>query len=307
VVLDKTYGAPRITKDGVTVAKEIEVRMDCIKSGHRARQGAAQDGQQAAEINGAQIDGCYIRMIVFPDADARHDVEQVLSLDADASELLWQRVSRLVDEITRHTAMMAEMAQGRNRKERLRYIDTLSKLLKKLEMRLMDRDPDTDALLRRQLGERLGELLSHRGFEQLIQTSPGYRVGSRFPSAREDISRDDGLYEAYEQEMLPRRVNLGEERAPRLLIALVRTLHEPLARFLEIERKNKGGSPGKLYRNYVIQELAPIYQHVHGEVPTTTHSGDFVTMCDSVLGAIGLETDGVEQAAARILKRLKTG
>ena len=26
VVLDKSYGAPRITKDGVTVAKEIELR-----------------------------------------------------------------------------------------------------------------------------------------------------------------------------------------------------------------------------------------------------------------------------------------
>jgi hypothetical protein len=30
--------------------------MDCIKPEHRARQGPSDDGQQAAEINGAQID-----------------------------------------------------------------------------------------------------------------------------------------------------------------------------------------------------------------------------------------------------------
>ena len=28
VVLDKSYGAPRITKDGVTVAKEIELKIN---------------------------------------------------------------------------------------------------------------------------------------------------------------------------------------------------------------------------------------------------------------------------------------
>ena len=35
VVLDKSYGAPRITKDGVTVAKEIELEEMCIRDSHR--------------------------------------------------------------------------------------------------------------------------------------------------------------------------------------------------------------------------------------------------------------------------------
>src|SRR5260370_23711075 len=139
-------------------------------------------------------------MIAFPDPEHRRKVDRNLGLDADASELLWRRVSRLVDEIMRHKAALAAMAQGRNRRERLRYIQTLSSLLSKLEVHLADRDPNTDAILRRHLGETLGELLSHRGFEQLIQTSPGYGVSSRFPSAREDVRRDDGLYKAYAQE-----------------------------------------------------------------------------------------------------------
>jgi hypothetical protein len=156
-----------------------------------------------------------------------------------------------------------------------------------------------------QLGESLGELLSHEGFEQLIQTSPGYRISCRFPSAREDILRDDGLYRAYEQEMLPRRIGLAKERTSRLLNALAHTLNEPLARFLEVERQNKGGTPDKLYRNYVIQELIPIYETVHGKSPTTTPGGGFATMCELVLGAIGIETDGLEKAVGRVLGRRK--
>ena len=244
-------------------------------------------------------------MIRLPNPDDRHEIDRTLHLDADGSEQLWRKVAQLVSDINRHEAFQAEMAQGRSRKERLSYIKTLSSLLAKLESHLTDRDPNTDAVLRRQLGETIGELLSHRGFEQLIQTSPGYGLSSRFPSAREDISRDDGLYRAYEQEMLPRRISLAQERTSRLLIALAHALNEPLARLLEIERQNKGGAPGKLYRNYVIQELAPIYQNARGKVPTTTPGGGFATMCELVLDAIGLETDGVEKAVGRVLERIK--
>jgi len=66
--------------------------------------------------------------------------------------------------------------------------------------------------------------LSHSGFERLIDTSPGYSVGMRFPPARVG-ARDDGLYRALEEEMLQRRVNLAEQAAPTLLIELVRELN----------------------------------------------------------------------------------
>jgi hypothetical protein len=244
-------------------------------------------------------------MISFPNDEDRLDVDRLLGLDASASELLWRRVAQIVNDINRHETSQAEMAQGRNRKERLSYLRTLTTLLTNLERHLACRDPNTDSLLGRELGEMLGELLSHRGFEQLIRTSPGYSVSSRFPSAREDILRDDGLYQAYEQEMLPRRINLAALRTPHLLIALAQTLNRPLARHLEIERQNKGGAPGKLYRNYVIQELASIYHGVHGKPPTTTPGGGFVTMCQHVLDSVGLKTDGVEKAVDRILGRIK--
>ena len=44
VVLDKSYGAPRVTKDGVTVAKEIELEDKFKNMGaHMVREVASQD------------------------------------------------------------------------------------------------------------------------------------------------------------------------------------------------------------------------------------------------------------------------
>jgi hypothetical protein len=91
-------------------------------------------------------------MIAFPNDEDRLEVNQHLRLDAGASELLWRGVAQLLNDINRHEASQAEMAQGRNRKERLRYIKTLSSLLTKLEIQLADRDPNTGSVLRRELG-----------------------------------------------------------------------------------------------------------------------------------------------------------
>jgi hypothetical protein len=243
-----------------------------------------------------------ILLIAFPAANDQREIDKHLNLDTSASAFLWQRVSQLVDDITRHCAVQAEMAKGRNRAERLRYIKTLTSRWTTLENQLAQRDGNIDTIFRSQLGRRLGELLSHRGIERLIDTSPGYSVGARFPPARVE-ARDDGLYQALEEEMLQRRVNLAEQAAPRLLIALVRELNRPLVRFLYIERQNKGGAPAKLYRNYAVEQLVPVYQAIYGIAPTP--GGEFALLCELIIAAIGLDTIGLDQAVARILRRLK--
>ena len=50
VVIDKKYGAPRITKDGVTVAKEIEVKDSLENLGARlVREAAEKSGKNAGD------------------------------------------------------------------------------------------------------------------------------------------------------------------------------------------------------------------------------------------------------------------
>jgi hypothetical protein len=216
--------------------------------------------------------------------------------------VLWRQVRRLVDDIERHQEHQAVMAQGLNRAAQIRFIRTLSRELTALERHLAGGDHNTAALLRTHLAPRLGEIVSHSGFERLIQRSPGYDLGSRFPPARMG-SRPDGIWRALEDELQGRRVALARQTAPALLKALVHDLNAPLVSFLAIERGNRGGAPGKIYRNYTVGQLADIHQSIYGSPPTPTLGGPFLTLCEWVVEAIGLNTKGMDQAAARILRR----
>lgn len=243
-------------------------------------------------------------MVKFPSAQDRGVIDLDLRLDADASSVLWHRVRQLVDDIERHQAHQAILAQGRNRADQIRFIRTLSRQLTTLELHLADGDRNTDALIRTHLAPRLGEIVSHSGFERLIQRSPGYDLGSRFPPLRVG-SRSDDIWRVLEEELQGRRVDLAHQTAPRLLKALVQDLNAPLVRFLAIERGNRGGAPSKIYRNYTVDQLADIHHSIYGSPPTATLRGAFVELCEAVVAAIGLDTEGLDEAVARILRRRK--
>jgi len=242
-------------------------------------------------------------MIRQPSRDDQQEIDETLSLDTEASKFLWDEVHRLVSDIVRHASMQAELSQGRNRGEQLAYIRKVSASLTKLANNLTNGDANTDRIIQSQLGTRLGGLLSHHGFEQLIRTSPSYEIDTRW--TRESSMRE-GPFRGFEEEMLQRRIIMARQMAPKLLLELVRNLNDPLLRFLEIERQNRGGTPGKLYRNYVISELAPTYERIWGKSPTSTPGGPFVTMCEQILAVIGLDTEGADKAVPRILKRLRS-
>ena len=238
--------------------------------------------------------------ITFPTPQTQRELAEALHLGTDASADLWSCVRQLVGDIARHAAMQANQSLGRNRTERIKHLKAVSNGLSKLETRLLDQDRNTDEILRLQLSTLLGEIISHSGFERLVGCSPGYDVGSRFPPARSS-ARDTGLYEALESEMLQRRINLATVWAPTVLVSLIREINQPLRRYLDLERLNKGGSPGRTYRNYAVAQLIPVHPKIFGEPPTPAPNGNFVTLCDWVLTAVGIETDGLEQAVARIL------
>jgi hypothetical protein len=241
--------------------------------------------------------------IDFDIAKDRSDINTELRLDQEASTFLWKQVARIVGDINRHAEAIAQSAKGKNRREIIKYIKTLSRRLILLENHLSDRDANIDAVLRSQLGSRIGELLSNQAFEELIHQSPGYGVSSRFPPARVS-ERDDGLYRAWDREALERRVNIARRYTPNLLATFVSDLNRPLRRLLEVERQNKGGAPGKHYRNYVITELTPIYRQIYDENPRTTPEGKFATLCSLVLEELGMPIDGLESAIARRLGAL---
>lgn len=237
-----------------------------------------------------------------PSQHDREELESTLRLWAEAAAIVWREVDQIVEEIAGHQRLSQQRAQGRNRPQINKYLRAVSKQLDILDKQLAELDPSTTQVIRRLLGVRLAELLSHRGFAELLDEPMSYHVSSHVLKSREATSRD-GPARAIETELQSYRANVSARSAPDLLKRLLRALRQPVMHFLEIERGNRGGAPSKIYRNYVIGRLAPVYEDLWHKAPVSTPEGKFVLLCELVLGAIGLDTEGTDTAVARILKK----
>ena len=199
-----------------------------------------------------------------PNASDWGEIAGSLCLPVEATTVLRQLVDQIVANIQHHAELSEAMRRGRNRRQQLAHIRRLSRLFTQLEGVLDDRDLNTDRIIRQLLASDLGELLSRRGISRLAGVSISSSVSHRILTSRA-ATRRAGSYEAIEDEIEHRRRAAAEEIAPTLVLKLVRGLNAHLARYLQIQRTNKGGAPGLLYRNYVIDELIPFYQEACGK------------------------------------------
>ncbi len=228
------------------------------------------------------------------------EITASLRLPVDATTVLRRVVDQIVASIQNHAELSETIKRGRNRRQQLAYIRRLSRLFTQLEEVLDDRDLNTDRIIRQLLAPDLGEILSLRGISRLAGMSISSSVSHRILTSRA-ATRRAGPYEAIEDEIEHRRRAVAEEIAPTLMLKLVRALNTHLARFLQIQRTNKGGAPGLLYRNYVIDELAVFFRDVQGKKPTPTPTGEFVLLCELIVAVIGLNASGIDKAVARRL------
>jgi hypothetical protein len=239
----------------------------------------------------------------MPDDEAKANIVAHLRLDRRQAALLWPAVERIADQIRRHGAWRAQPNVG-SRAEALRVLRRMSRQLRAVCDLLKGADETTDAFVRSACADVLGRLLSNTAMRE-VRGRPfdlGSDPNDLVASARlhgEDIDR------FLERESVFRRTRIARREARGLLLGLLRAIDESIGALLAIERENRGGSPGKLYRNYVVQELAPIYRALWNEAPTSTSGGRFVLLCELVLEALALETDGVEAAVPRLLGRIR--
>ena len=239
-----------------------------------------------------------------PSASDWDEIIASLRLPAEATTVLRRLVDQIVANIQNHEELSETIKRGRNRRQQLAHIRRLLRLFTQLEDVLDDRDLNTDRIIRQLLASELGELISLRGISRLADMQISSSVSDRVLRSRA-ATRRGGPYEAIEDEIEQRRRAVAEDIAPKLMLELVRALNANLARFLQFQRTNKGGRPGLLYRNYVIEKLIPFYRDVCGKEPTTTPEGKFVLLCELIVTAIGLDGTGIERAVERRLAASK--
>ena len=210
-------------------------------------------------------------------------------------------ISRLATNIERHRQHIKATPDRRERlsalKDTIKLIDDLSEAI---QTRALATAP---AFLEGSLA-RLGALMSNEAIEG-VAGSIAWMVDERQISdalARQrpgDVRFMDRLTRATRQAV---SVQIG----PKLLARLLDELKAPLEAALSFERKNKGGRPGLVYRNHVLEELARNYHTRTGSFPSTAKSGPFIEACHNVLVQLKIDPTGLEAALERAIKKLKT-
>jgi len=142
------------------------------------------------------------------------------------------------------------------------------------------------------IGKALGKDVFPRHLDWLI---------GRMVSDRQQITMA-----ALEEKGLPQRESLGLNHGHQILKYFIDTINEPVKKWVEIDRTNKGGRPPEMARRYLISRLAHAAPGIIGKRATIATTGPFVELCSSVLLACGLSAKGIEKAIPPIVKKLRS-
>ena len=206
--------------------------------------------------------------------------------------------------LSRHQAMQSEYEVLGGRDGVIRYFEGLAKTLQKLDSQMSATNLLTNQRLKSLYPGTLATLLDHRVFAKHAYTDLAIGLEVPCESSRVRLDRGEG-FELALAELTERKGRAAAALAPELLRGLVRELADPIMSLLDLERRHRGGRPANAEREFVIDRMAAIFPQVTGLEPTSSPCGPFVTLCDRVLEALGLGTDGLETAVQRRLKALR--
>lgn len=252
-----------------------------------------------------------MRQLTFPATDQIDEVTILLELELDQAAILWQRVRSIVAETERHAAHVAKTP---DRGARLSSIRTVVAACSKLAG-LFDSDGQRlpQGLLSTVLNE-IGHLLSLSAVEEIAKGSVAWGISDR---GADDVllhergcRAPDVAAQILELEQLTdsRRRDVAVQIGPKLIGELISRIQGPFEAQLRIEKAHRGGRPQDLYRNYLIQELVPVFETIYGRAATGTISKSeptFITFCNAVTHAVGIELAGVDRAVERLFKKLR--
>ncbi len=228
-----------------------------------------------------------------------------LALRQDQLDQLCLVVDKIRREIEVHKAHSAA-PNGLTRRQRNSILRKICRISENLEKQVATLTERGDHSLTPILSKFLAQALTNDG----IRLALGEAILWSDPRIRDsDIHRArsrDHMYSELEDDYRHQRYNVAHARAADLLRGFLRSTRLQIANFLELElRRNKGGSPGRIYRNHTIDRLAEAYPDIFRAQPTSTPAGRFMELCNHLLEHLGESSDGVESAVQRVLAERK--
>lgn len=187
------------------------------------------------------------------------------------------------------------------RQQRLKRLVKISGKLGQLMDLLETAPPESRRQLNGLLASLVGINFSIEAFEHIgiaVDTS----VSFRSLESREASSRG-GPYRAMEIEVASARQKAGVSGADCALALVLSRVKQRIDMHVSLLRQSKGGHPLNFYRSYAIHELADAFQVHMRRRPTPTAGGKFLQLCEQVFPLLGVDTEGLDGAVERELRK----
>jgi hypothetical protein len=201
-----------------------------------------------------------------------------------------------------HRARLTESSRSPDaRSHRKEHLSKTTKMVSRLAALMQTTTPHIRDQLNVLLAPPTGLYLTVRAFEDAgTRIDTEVSIHTRF--SREAMSRD-GSYRAMEAEVAASRVLAAYNCACRVQSSVLEQLRSPIDIQIALMKSDTGGNPVRIHRRFAIWALADAYHQFLGNPPTTTSTGPFVRLCETVFPLFEIETIGLDQAVQRELAK----
>jgi hypothetical protein len=216
-------------------------------------------------------------LVAFPKPDDWQNIVHDLKLTKAQERELEITIGHALTDIKRYQAVKHEQLPR----------DVLVAALKRLERAL--------GLVRDEMASS-GYLMSHFLSNKTLEF-----IGRSFTvtAMQKAVGKND-----LKADSLNDQIALGYKHGAEILKYFVDEIHDALKSWVELDRRNKGGRPADIYRQYMIQRLAGRAPRIIGKEATTTAKGKFEKLCVAVVDACGFNSTGIEKAIEAVLAKM---
>jgi hypothetical protein len=201
--------------------------------------------------------------------------------------------------------VITDLEENEDRRSRTPPPSKLKSRLKKLESLLFDLKEEMERGSAEMIHFLPHETLARIGLAMNFSTM-GEALGENVSPKRIDDKIRAGISDGQtvtlaqlEKESRPAREVLGLKHGDKILRHFIDAIHEPLRRWLELDKQNKGDAPARAVRRYLIYWLALSAPRILGKKPGVSQTGPFVELCAVVLRACGESDEGVEKLSLK--------
>ena len=229
-------------------------------------------------------------------------VNAAFDLSDDQTSRLREEVEEIAWQIHIHK-LQQKRPSNLTRRERNAALRKLSNRFAQLEQEIENFFKGGSHNLEQFLSSKLSRSLTNDGFKDALGEDISWDQNRVLTEEYRKQSGDEG-YAYLEEGYRDIRFQLASEQTSSVLVGHLRSLRRNIDGFRKLSALgNKGGSPGRIYRNYVIGQLLDAYPEIFGRRPTTSPEGHFAHLCELILEKLGESTKGTDEAVKRLLMK----